>query len=215
MEYDDLMLYENQRFASVHNQATEQFRNLHRRAIQHKLWSALIGRCNSLLSLYDVQTHKNQVQERSYAGLLLVPIAQIRGSEGRSADFDANFRPLKTHSRERWTRVAIAHSLDMGLPAVELVQVNDQYFVRDGHHRISVAKMMGQREIEAEVTVWRGASLPECGCGQPLRFDALHSIKQSLGNAWQWLGNQFTIWQHSRRLPAHGQTWDTCRQAPC
>jgi len=40
------------------------------------------------------------------------------------------------------------------LPPVELVQVGDVYFVRDGHHRISVARTVGQRDIEAEVTVW-------------------------------------------------------------
>lgn len=215
MEYGDLMLFDGQNIASVHHRATEQFRSLHWRAIRHKLWSTLTGRCNSLLSLYDVQKHKHPVQERSYAGLLLVPIAQIRGSEGRTADFDADFRPLKTHSRERWIRVAIAHNLDMGLPAVELVQVNDQYFVRDGHHRISVAKMMGQREIEAEVTVWRGATTPACKSKQQFQFDVQRSIKQSLGVALQWLGNQSTIWRHRQSLPAPGTAWDTCRQAPC
>ena len=28
------------------------------------------------------------------------------------------------------------------------------YFVRDGHHRISVARARGQRAIDAVVTVW-------------------------------------------------------------
>ena len=40
------------------------------------------------------------------------------------------------------------------MPPVELVQVRDAYFVRDGHHRISVARALGQRDIEAEVMVW-------------------------------------------------------------
>ena len=35
-----------------------------------------------------------------------------------------------------------------------LVKVGDKYFVLDGHHRISVAKALGQESIEAEVTVW-------------------------------------------------------------
>jgi hypothetical protein len=121
----------------------------------------MTGRRHCLLSLNDVQAHRVQGRQRSYAGLHLVPIAQIRGSEGRSADFDVDFYPLKSYEQERWTNVAVAHSLGKALPPVELVQVGENYFVRDGHHRISVAKMMGQREIEAEVTVWRGAGLPE------------------------------------------------------
>jgi hypothetical protein len=40
------------------------------------------------------------------------------------------------------------------LPPVSLVQVGDEYFVRDGHHRISVAKAFGQETIEARVAVW-------------------------------------------------------------
>jgi hypothetical protein len=44
--------------------------------------------------------------------------------------------------------------MGMSMPPVELVQVKDAYFVRDGHHRISVARAMGQRDIEAEVMVW-------------------------------------------------------------
>jgi hypothetical protein len=40
------------------------------------------------------------------------------------------------------------------LPPVCLIQVGDVYFVRDGHHRISVAKVMGQEQIDAEISVW-------------------------------------------------------------
>jgi hypothetical protein len=50
----------------------------------------------------------------------------------------------------------MARSEDRALPPVNLVQINNLYFVRDGHHRISVARMMGQVEIEAEVTIWHG-----------------------------------------------------------
>jgi hypothetical protein len=94
------------------------------------------------------------VWTRSHAGVRLVPIDQIRGSEGRCNDFDTAFRPLKSLSDERWISIFCAHEADVPLPLVELIQVNDLYFVRDGHHRISVARWLGQREIEAEVTVW-------------------------------------------------------------
>jgi hypothetical protein len=92
-----------------------------------------------------------------YAGLRSVRLDQIVGSEGRSEDFDARFRPLKLHNRERWIRVAVAWLKGLALPAVELIQVGDAYYVRDGNHRISVARAFGQESIDAEVTVWEPA----------------------------------------------------------
>jgi uncharacterized protein (DUF1015 family) len=86
-------------------------------------------------------------------------VDKIRGSINRCHDFDADFRPLQEYTKERWVNIALAYSRDEGLPPVELVDLDDTYFVIDGHHRISVAKMLGQREIEAEVTVWRKAAL--------------------------------------------------------
>ena len=55
----------------------------------------------------------------------------------------------------RWLGVAAARDHGKVLPPVVLVQVGGVYFVRDGHHRISVARALGQLDIEAEVTVWQ------------------------------------------------------------
>jgi len=87
------------------------------------------------------------------AGVQQVPLTQIRGSVGRCSDFDRDFRPLRAHIRERWIGVAVAHEAGVVLPAVDLVQVNDTYFVIDGHHRISVARKQGQVAIDANVVV--------------------------------------------------------------
>ena len=51
--------------------------------------------------------------------------------------------------------VATARTMRAILPPVELIQIGDIYFVRDGHHRVSVARAMGQEHIEAEVTLWK------------------------------------------------------------
>ena len=53
--------------------------------------------------------------------------------------------------------VAGARIQDVPLPPVDLIQVGDRYFVRDGHHRISVARTFGQHFIEAETTVYEMA----------------------------------------------------------
>jgi hypothetical protein len=118
-----------------------------------RLWSTFTGKSRSLLSLAEVDAA--QVRDRHSAGLRAVSIERIRGSEGRSEDFDCSFYPIQNHSRERWMNVARARDKEAALPPVELIQVGDLYFVRDGHHRISVARALGERYIEAEVTIWQ------------------------------------------------------------
>ena len=129
------------------------FEQLYHQGVRRQFWSRLTGRRRRLLNLAEVQQHLT-IHTRTYAGVRLVPIDQICGSENRCADFDGDFRPLKYHSQARWASIALAHQQDIALPPIELVQIDDCYFVRDGHHRISVARALGQREIEAEVTVW-------------------------------------------------------------
>ena len=82
-----------------------------------------------------------------------MPINRIKGSEGRSGDFDCDFNPLHTRTRDRWMSIAITRSQGDTLPLVELVQLSDDYFVRDGHHRISVARAFGEESVDAIVIV--------------------------------------------------------------
>lgn len=89
---------------------------------------------------------------------LSIALEDIRGSENRPMDFDSDFNPLRAHTKERWMSVARARLSDAPLPSVELIRVGDDYYVRDGHHRISVAKALGQAYIDADVTVWNIAA---------------------------------------------------------
>jgi len=73
-----------------------------------------------------------------------VPLRQIHGTEGRSHDFDWDFKPLQTHTKRRWLSVATARLQGIVLPPVTLFQIGEDYFVRDGHHRVSVAKALGE-----------------------------------------------------------------------
>ena len=88
---------------------------------------------------------------RHYVGIQSVPIERIQGSEGRLEDFDNAFNPLHERSRGRWVNVASVRLAGDALPPVELIQSGNIYFVRDGHHRISVAKALGEQYIDAEV----------------------------------------------------------------
>lgn len=125
----------------------------------HGVWAKLTRRSRRLLSLAEL-TGTCTVQTRRKAGLQMVPIRKIRGSEGRCRDFDRDFNPIQAHTGKRWRGVARARMEGKGLPPVELIRVGDTLFVRDGHHRISVARALGQQDIEAEVTVWHVAGRP-------------------------------------------------------
>jgi hypothetical protein len=115
--------------------------------------AVLMGRSNRLL---DVKTILEGVTIHTcrYRGAHTVRIDQIKGSEGRYADFDQDFNPLKSHNRDRWLNIARAWLAGVYLPAVELIKIKDTYIVRDGHHRISVAHYMGSDFIDARVTEW-------------------------------------------------------------
>lgn len=119
--------------------------------------ASLLGRANRLLHLGSVVANAG-LRGGRYAGVRTVPIRDIRGSEGRCHDFDADFRPLKTHNQSRWVGLAAARLRGVVLPPVNLIQVGGVYYVRDGHHRISVARAFGQEHVDAEVTVWDVAS---------------------------------------------------------
>lgn len=118
-----------------------------------KGWSVLTRHSHRLFQLEMVRA-TCAVRGSHYAGTQSVPIRQILGSEGRCDDFDADFRPLHTRTKKRWLSIALARYKGMILPMVDLIQVGDIYFVRDGHHRISVAKALGQTYVDAQVTVW-------------------------------------------------------------
>ncbi len=123
------------------------------RAWAKGLAGAVSGDTRRLLRLAEVASD-GTVRARHYVGIREVPLDQIRGSEGRVEGFDAEMWPTDGQSKGRWVSIAAARQRGVQLPAVELIQVGDVYFVRDGHHRISVARALGQAYIDAEITVW-------------------------------------------------------------
>jgi hypothetical protein len=85
-------------------------------------------------------------------GLQVVPLDAVVGTVDRTADFDRGLRPTSARLRSRWERIAAAQRRGESLPPVSLYRVGDLYFVRDGHHRVSVAKSLGRDDIDAYVT---------------------------------------------------------------
>jgi hypothetical protein len=91
------------------------------------------------------------VSERS-AGVEVVPLEAIVGTVDRDRDFDRSFRPTSGRVRSRWENIAAAMRRGESLPPVDLVRIGEIYFVRDGHNRVSVARALGRRDIDAFVT---------------------------------------------------------------
>jgi hypothetical protein len=85
-------------------------------------------------------------------GLQVVQLEDVVGTVDRVADFDRGFRPTSQRLRSRWERIAAAQRRGEAMPPVSLFKVGDLYFVRDGHHRVSVAKSQGREDIDAYVT---------------------------------------------------------------
>lgn len=134
--------------------AARQYRQARAQAERRKLLAALFHRKNHLEDLDEV-LQEAQVKGRYELGRQSVPLAKIVGTQNRADDFDAGFYPLQSHNEQRWIGVAEAYQMGVILPPVELIQVGQNYFVRDGHHRISLARLLGQSEIEAQVVLWQ------------------------------------------------------------
>jgi hypothetical protein len=91
-----------------------------------------------------------------YLGMRIVEVEKITGSVGRYRDFDGSFLPRKKSMAQRWNRVDRAYHQGVELPAVSLYKIGEAYFVRDGNHRVSVARYHGVAAIDAEIVEIRG-----------------------------------------------------------
>jgi hypothetical protein len=94
-------------------------------------------------------------------GLLSVPLDSIVGTVDRSREFDRSFRPTSGRSRQRWENIALAERSGKAMPPIDVYRVGELHFVKDGHHRVSVARAQGRDTIDAYVTVVRTRVGPE------------------------------------------------------
>lgn len=140
------------RHAQLYQSALGLFNAARRRGAIEQIRQFLFSHACCLLNLSALPA--DQVRGRHYGGIRGVNINQICGTIDRTGDFDHHFHPLSDRLRDRWVSVAMARVEGAALPAVRLVQVGDCYFVEDGHHRLSVARALGQACIDAEITVW-------------------------------------------------------------
>lgn len=159
----------------IRRQALEGFNRLHRTWQFRQFWMRMLGRKPAELQSLGQIEETHHVVARTRLGVQSVPLAQIRGSLGRTQDFDAAFRPRTVHTAERWIQVAMANAREIELPAVQLVHVQERYFVVDGHHRISVARHVGRLDIDANVEGWQVEPKPQAGGAYPHKPPSLRT----------------------------------------
>lgn len=131
--------------------AQRDFNKALRGARLRKFWNNLTGRNDGLIPFNYVQDIVEWTNQR-YRGIQAVPLEHIIGSLDRSGDFDRIFSPTQIHSRSKWLSIDRANLTGVYLPPIKVYKVGEAFFVVDGHHRVSVARHLGQAFIDAEVT---------------------------------------------------------------
>ncbi len=133
--------------------ARREWTQAHRKALWVQLKASLGGHKKIDLIDFDQLAERFDLGNASYRGVQKIPVAKIMGSVGRYHDFVQAFLPTTENMRDRWEKIAKLY-LDpssRGLPPIEVYQVGEGYFVSDGNHRVSVARQLGLKEIEAHV----------------------------------------------------------------
>ena len=126
--------------------------------------AALAGRLRGRHSALRVYGEPAPRGARGRPGTHEIPLDAIRGTvePARAALFDGAFRPAPG-ARSRWQRLWLAEQRGAVLPPISVVAVGDAYAIRDGHHRVSVARARGALMIDATVEGvirWTGCSSP-------------------------------------------------------
>ena len=134
----------------IRQQALDDFHRAKSRARMQGLFSKLSWKNPDLLSLYEV-TSIIKPKKETYLGMQTIEVDKIIGSENRYRDFSAAVLPKHEMLRGRWTSVDQARLSDVVLPPISVFSLGGYYFVRDGNHRVSVARSQGAEFIDAEV----------------------------------------------------------------
>jgi nucleotide-binding universal stress UspA family protein len=131
--------------------AIDDFHRARSLAALKEILARITGDSTQLLSFDEIR-QKLKVKGSSDRGLRDIPLDAIVGSVGRYNDFTRDFLPKNDTDEERWARVKAAATGMVGLDPIEVYQIGDAYFVKDGNHRVSVARQLGASHIQAYVT---------------------------------------------------------------
>ncbi|MFL7839235.1 MAG: universal stress protein [Candidatus Promineifilaceae bacterium] len=137
--------------AKSYEQALQDFRRARQEAALRQLLSRFLGRSDQLLAYRDLSDKLN-ITDTFEHGVQEIPLKAIVGSVGRADDFTRDFLPKRDSDAERWANVKAAVIEMRGWRPIDVYKIGDVYFVKDGNHRVSVARQLGNETISANVT---------------------------------------------------------------
>jgi hypothetical protein len=109
------------------------------------------GDVNIILPFDEVVAALGRRGERRL-GLQAIDLDSIVGTVDRRREFDRRFRPTSGRVRPRWERINVAQRRGDAMPPIDVYRIGELHFVKDGHHRVSVARALGHKDINAYVT---------------------------------------------------------------
>ena len=133
--------------------AEDDFARAHRRHVLSRLvsWLRREPDDTSLLRFDEVLSVLG-FRGEYYLGLRTIRLDTVVGTVEEARGFDRRFRPVSDRDRERWELLDLAERYGTVIPPIEVYRIGDLHFVKDGHHRVSVAIATGQQMIDADVT---------------------------------------------------------------
>lgn len=131
--------------------AQGEFRSLVARAFFQTLFNKIIGRPTGLRAFEEARKTLGP-SGTGVERLREIDLDRVIGSVGRWHEYTPSFLPRYLSDEDRWVRVKRVVNGTGGLPPLEVYQIGDDYYVEDGHHRVSVLKRLGVRRTEAWVT---------------------------------------------------------------
>ena len=135
-------------FTNIRSFTAYNFSMLRMHALRDLFWAKLTDRSTKLAVLPEQERLDNP--NRKLLGTRDIPVEKIIGTINRESDFDYHFRPLSKHLCNRWVNTFINLERD-GWSSILVHKIGENYYVEDGHHRVSVARSIGMAFIEAKV----------------------------------------------------------------
>ena len=135
------------------NDAQDDFLRARRGRVLARLSAVLrlhAGNVDVLLSFDEVVEALGRVGEHDL-GFQTIALDSIVGTVDRGKQFDRAFRPTSARVRTRFERIANAQRRGTSMPPIDVYRVGELHFVRDGHHRVAVARAQGRDVIDAHV----------------------------------------------------------------
>jgi hypothetical protein len=139
--------------ARAYIKSESEFSHLRIKAFLEMMMGKITGHNMHLLSFNEV-VEKLRLKQSIYRGLQDVPLDNIVGSTGRYEDFTRHFLPRTGDKRdkERWRQIYTLAVTGKGFPPIDVYKIDQVYFVKDGNHRVSVARALGWDTIQANVS---------------------------------------------------------------